>query len=409
MACGLGMTTGPNTSGVMTTNPAAPARFAILAFSVLMTPPASQMMIFPVTFCASRTPSLAHVPSTSCIRGFGSPMVVFGSLSDSPPSSDLSPSTTETENLLSLVLAPTVSSHGASLTRVAGLGPVFPAAAQMNTPLRIARDGVVGEVDGVLVPKRQGEDVDAVLDGVVDRRQDVVTVAALLLVAHLVEGDVGAGRHAGGRAEPVAEDAGVGYERSGRRARRVRAVLPLADREHRVAEPLPFPLGRLEVGPGADELVVAHRLVEVAAAFPLGRRRLHPGAVEGRVAGVDAVVEDADDDALAHVAGVPQAAAAAPAHEPEHLRRVRGEEVVRLLGEGAVEPVHLGHLLELLRRHAGGEAVDDVAMRRVMAVGSASSVSLAESHTDARSDACQLDTFWCSLLSYSYRLRTMTR
>nr|CAB3485392.1 unnamed protein product [Digitaria exilis] len=33
-------------------------------------------------------------------------------------------------------------------------------------------------------------------------------------------------------------------------------------------------------------------------------------------------------------------------------------------------------------------------LRRVMAVGSASSVSLAESHTDARSDACQLDTLW---------------
>jgi len=170
--------------------------------------------------------------------------------------------------------------------------------------------------------------------------------------------------HAGRRAEPVAEDAGVGHERAGGRAGRVRAVLPLVDREHRVAEALPLPLGRLEVGPRADELVVAHRLVEVAPALPLGRRRLHPGPVERRVPGVDAVVEDSDDDALAHVACVPQAAAAAPAaaHEPEHLRRVRGQELERLLGEGSVEPLHLGHLVQLLGRHAGGEAVDDAAV-----------------------------------------------
>jgi hypothetical protein len=57
-----------------------------------------------------------------------------------------------------------------------------------------------------------------------------------------------------------------------------------------------------------------------------------PAAVPSPLPGADAVVEDANDHSLAHVAPVPQASVEeVAAGEPEHLRRVRRHQVIRLL------------------------------------------------------------------------------
>ena len=94
-----------------------------------------------------------------------------------------------------MVLAPTVSSHGAVLDTVPAAGPALPAEQTtvtpclaawkdpMATPSRKYSAGVGGS------PQRDGEHVHAVVDGRVERRDDV-GVEALAAVdgvpAHLV-------------------------------------------------------------------------------------------------------------------------------------------------------------------------------------------------------------------------------
>jgi hypothetical protein len=102
------------------------------------------------------------------------------------------------------------------------------------------RDGVVGEVSGLVVSEQEREHVDAFLHGVVQRGKDVVAVAADVREADLVQSDVREGGHAGRRAESASHDVGPGHERAGCRARRVRPVRALAHRKHRVVE---LPLG----------------------------------------------------------------------------------------------------------------------------------------------------------------------
>jgi len=111
----------------------------------------------------------------------------------------------------------------------------------------------------------------------------------------------------------------------------------------------------------ADELVVARRGVEVAAAFPLGRRRRHAVAAEGRVEGIDAGVEHADDDALAEPGGV--VPPALRQLQSEELPRVRRQQLVHLVRHRRDEPWHAGQRVELLLRQPSGEAARDVVVR----------------------------------------------
>ncbi|CAL9208044.1 unnamed protein product [Musa hybrid cultivar] len=113
-------------------------------------------------------------------------------------------------------------------------------------------------------------------------------------------------------------------------------------------------------GPCADELVVAHRRVQVAAPLPLGRRRRHTVVIVGTVPGGDAAVEDADDDAFAHVGGVPHAVAAVP--QPQEHGGVGGQRTVHRARVGVQEPVQLRHGLHLLVGEARREASHDVAV-----------------------------------------------
>ena len=254
-------------------------------------------------------------------------------------------------------------------------------------------------VDGAAAADRVVDHVHAILHGFFNRRHAVAAVAAVLRAgrlggqvvgpAHLVDGQAGARRHAGNRAQRRAVRRHGHARIAARGGRGVRAVAAfaarVADGIARRGEFAPvLDLVRLGQAHGvevlrAEQLVVAVVLrkafARLAAAFPGGRRgAVGQGGVrvEGRGAvGVDlvrirqvfrphAAIDDADDDVFARMLLAAQLA-------PQAARLVQAQEggrVVRLQGARFVggDAGHVAARLQLAHfgvGQQGGKTVED--------------------------------------------------
>ena len=188
-------------------------------------------------------------------------------------------------------------------------GPLLPAEADTNTPRPVGQQegDLDGVGDGALAGAADGvvDDVDAVGDSVVDRR-DAVGVEATVCgdawlagPADLVRRDLGARSHARALAEVVAVDADVGAVVAGCGRGGVRPVaLSVPGGEVLALGDVLLPEA-VDVVAGADELVVAGRGGEVLAGdaltVPVGGDWDAGAAGEGGALRPDAGVDHADD------------------------------------------------------------------------------------------------------------------
>ncbi|GER36731.1 tryptophan synthase alpha chain [Striga asiatica] len=112
--------------------PTPPASFTTCPFCTRGLIPLSHITILPATDRGS------SVPSRHIELGVGFELVELLSPFEAPVRDSPEPSFTFVGNSLSIVLAPTVATHGETFVRLIGSGPPFPAEHDTNTPFSMA-------------------------------------------------------------------------------------------------------------------------------------------------------------------------------------------------------------------------------------------------------------------------------